>query len=67
MMGNITVTFSQEQMKELLQRLAEGMCDTIFADEPEELKAEFLKRAKETTFERVGEQNNDKARSDMAR
>lgn len=40
-------------MKELLQKLAERMCDTIFADEPEEVKDEFLKRVKETTFEIV--------------
>lgn len=59
MNGNITVTFSQEQMKELLQRLAEGMCDTIFADEPEELKAEFLKRVEEASFVGIGEQNNE--------
>jgi len=47
--------YTSEQAKAIMQGVGKALCETIFADQPEELKAEFLKNIEKTEFVKMGE------------
>jgi hypothetical protein len=47
--------YTPEQVKAIMQAFGKVLCETIFADQPEELKAEFLKGIEKTEFVKMGE------------
>lgn len=47
--------YTPKQMKAIMQVFGKVLCETIFADQPEELKAEFLKGIEKTEFAKMGE------------
>lgn len=47
--------YTPKQVKTIMQGFGKALCETIFADQPEELKAEFLKNVEKTEFVKMGE------------
>lgn len=47
--------YTPEQAKVIMHGFGKALCETIFADQPEELKAEFLKNIEKTEFAKMGE------------
>lgn len=47
--------YTPKQVKTIMQGFGKALRETIFADQPEELKAEFLKNIEKTEFVKMGE------------
>lgn len=47
--------YTPEQVKEVMRKLGEAICEKILTDQPEELKAEFLKGIEKSEFVKMGE------------
>lgn len=47
--------YTPEQANAIMQGFGKALCETIFADQPEEQKSEFLKNIEKTEFVKMGE------------
>ena len=54
--------YTSEQAKAIMQGFGKALCETIFADQPEELKAEFLKGIEKSEFVKMGESAERKSK-----